>query len=81
VVARGGSPVEGEPDFAPLVIQRWPSEAAFRDYANLGFLSKFKNRIHGGKVSYTPKADQCRACGLCIKACPEHAIKLVKASP
>ncbi|WP_394356088.1 4Fe-4S binding protein [Brytella acorum] len=23
-------------------------------------------------------ADQCRACGLCVKACPERAIKLVK---
>jgi 4Fe-4S ferredoxin len=46
------------------------------DYAKLGLLSKLKNRIHGGKVSYTPRADQCQACGLCIKACPEHAIKL-----
>lgn len=51
------------------------------DYANLGLLSKLKNRVHGGRVSYTPKADQCRACGLCVKACPEHAIKLVKANP
>ena len=23
-------PIDGEPSFAPLVIQRWPSEAAFR---------------------------------------------------
>jgi 4Fe-4S ferredoxin len=46
------------------------------DYAKLGLLSKLKNRIHGGKISYTPRADQCQACGLCVKACPEHAIKL-----
>ena len=46
------------------------------DYAKFGLLSKLKNRFHGGKVSYTPRADQCQACGLCIKACPEHAIKL-----
>jgi NAD-dependent dihydropyrimidine dehydrogenase PreA subunit len=51
------------------------------DYASLGFFSRFKNRVHGGRVSYTPKADQCRACGLCVKACPEQAIELVKASP
>jgi pyridoxine 4-dehydrogenase len=30
------------------------------DYANPGFLSKFKNRVHGGRVSYTPKADGAR---------------------
>jgi uncharacterized protein (DUF1330 family) len=30
LVARGGIPIDGEPGFAPLVIQRWPSEAAFR---------------------------------------------------
>jgi uncharacterized protein (DUF1330 family) len=26
----GGTSVDGEPGFAPLAIQRWPSEAAFR---------------------------------------------------
>ena len=30
LVAQGGIPIDGEPSFAPLVIQRWPSEAAFR---------------------------------------------------
>ena len=30
VIGQGGSPVGGEPGFAPLVIQRWRSEAAFR---------------------------------------------------
>ena len=49
------------------------------DYAKLGLMAKLKNRVHGGRVSYTPRADQCRACGLCVKACPEHAIRLVKA--
>lgn len=50
----------------------------FADYQKLGFLSRMKNRVHGGKVAYTPNGDQCRACGLCVKACPEDAIKLVK---
>ena len=30
LVAQGGIPIDREPGFAPLVIQRWPSEAAFR---------------------------------------------------
>ena len=34
LVAQGGIPIDGERGFAPLVIQRWPSEAAFR--ARLG---------------------------------------------
>jgi 4Fe-4S ferredoxin len=46
------------------------------DYQNLGTLQKFKLRVHGMKVAYTPNADACRACGLCVSACPEHAITL-----
>jgi 4Fe-4S ferredoxin len=49
------------------------------DYEALSFVGKIKNRVHGGMVAYTPNADQCRACGLCVKACPERAIRLVKA--
>jgi len=52
-----------------------------QDYRNLTFIGKVKNRVHHGMVAYTPNADQCRACGLCLKACPEEAIKLVKAGP
>ena len=32
VIGHGGTPVEGVPGFAPLAIQRWPSERAFRDW-------------------------------------------------
>lgn len=46
------------------------------DYQNLGTLQKFKLRVHGMQVAYTPNADACRACGLCVSACPEHAITL-----
>ena len=48
------------------------------DYAPLGWLNKLKIRVHGMKVAYTPNVDACRACGLCVTACPEKAIKLVK---
>lgn len=48
------------------------------DFANLGFLAKLKSRAHGRLTAYTPRADKCRACGLCIVACPEKAIRLVE---
>ncbi len=32
IVAQGGSPIGDEPGFAPLVIQRWSSEGAFRSW-------------------------------------------------
>ena len=48
------------------------------DYASLGALQKFKLRVHGMKVAYTPNADACRSCGLCVAACPERAITLAK---
>ena len=47
------------------------------DYVKLSFLGRLKNRVHGGRVAYTPRADVCEACGLCVKACPERAISLV----
>jgi 4Fe-4S ferredoxin len=48
------------------------------DYQGLSALNRFKLRVHGMKVAYTPNADACRACGLCVSACPEHAITLAR---
>ena len=48
-----------------------------KDYGELRLLHKFKLRVHGMKVAYTPRADACLACGLCVTACPERAITLV----
>jgi 4Fe-4S ferredoxin len=50
------------------------------DYQRLGILNKFKQRVHGMQVAYTPNADACRSCGLCVAACPERAITLVRAT-
>ena len=48
------------------------------DYRGLGLLHRFKQRVHGMQVAYTPNSDGCRACGLCVAACPERAITLSK---
>jgi 4Fe-4S ferredoxin len=49
------------------------------DFAQLGFLAKLKSRAHGRKTAYTPRASECEACGKCVTACPEKAVKLVRA--
>ena len=49
------------------------------DFAKLGFLAKLKSRAHRRQTAYTPRADACQACGLCVVACPEGAIELVEA--
>jgi NAD-dependent dihydropyrimidine dehydrogenase PreA subunit len=48
------------------------------DFARLGILGKLKSLAHGRKTAYTPRADACQACGLCVVACPEKAIRLVE---
>lgn len=46
------------------------------DYRALSWLARLKVRVHGMQTAYTPRADQCRACGLCVVACPEGAIQV-----
>jgi 4Fe-4S ferredoxin len=50
------------------------------DYRGLGLLARLKVRAHGMKTAHTPRADACRACGLCVVACPEDAITLARTS-
>ncbi|WOD18836.1 4Fe-4S dicluster domain-containing protein [Paraburkholderia kirstenboschensis] len=47
-------------------------------YLSLGLMHRLKLRVYGMKVAYTPNADACRSCGLCVTACPEGAIKLAR---
>lgn len=49
------------------------------DFAKLGPLAKLKSIAHRRQTAYTPHAAACQACGLCVVACPEKAIKLVRA--
>ena len=46
------------------------------DFARLGAFAKLKSIAHGKKTAYTPNASACEACGKCVEACPEGAIKL-----
>jgi 4Fe-4S ferredoxin len=48
-------------------------------FRGLPFLARLKVRAHGKITAYTPKADACQACGLCVAACPERAITLITA--
>jgi 4Fe-4S ferredoxin len=48
------------------------------DFARLGMLSKLKSLAHGRKTAYTPLASACQACGKCVSACPEKAIRLTR---
>lgn len=55
-------------------IGRMPDE----QFASMPTLVKFKLWAHGRKTAFTPNADACKACGACVKACPEKAITLGK---
>jgi NAD-dependent dihydropyrimidine dehydrogenase PreA subunit len=48
------------------------------DFARLSIFGRLKSMAHGRKTAYTPGADRCQACGLCVVACPEKAISLVE---
>ncbi|WP_315744425.1 MULTISPECIES: ATP-binding protein [unclassified Bradyrhizobium] len=48
------------------------------DFRALSFVGRLRVRVHGMKTAYTPRSDRCLACGLCVVACPERAISLVK---
>jgi NAD-dependent dihydropyrimidine dehydrogenase PreA subunit len=47
------------------------------DYAALGRFAKLRVAAHKRQTAYTPRGGDCHACGLCVVACPEHAISLV----
>lgn len=48
------------------------------DFLKLALAFRIKSRLHGRFTAYTPNANDCRACGLCVLACPEKAISLAR---
>jgi len=48
------------------------------DFAALSFFGRLKSRAHGRLTAYSPRADACHACGLCVVVCPERAITLIR---
>ena len=49
------------------------------DFQALGWLTRAKVFVHRMQTAYTPRAAACQACGLCVVACPEDAITLMRA--
>ena len=45
----------------------------------LSIIGKFKAFAHAGQQAFVIRPDLCAACGLCVSACPEQAITLVRA--
>ena len=44
--------------------------------ADLSFVGRIKAWAHGNRQAYVVQPLECRACQLCIEACPEKALKL-----
>ena len=46
--------------------------------AALSLKGRIKGFVHGYRQAFAVRAEECHACGQCVTACPEKAIKLVK---
>jgi 4Fe-4S ferredoxin len=46
----------------------------------LSFRGKVKGFVHSWRQAFAVREAACEACGLCVKFCPEGAIKLVSRS-
>lgn len=45
--------------------------------AAMPLVQRLKRRAQGRRIAQTPRAELCRACGLCVVACPHGAVELV----
>lgn len=53
-------------------------KATPEERAGFNVLERIKSFAHGHKKAFVTDPALCHACGLCVKACPEKAIKLVR---
>lgn len=49
--------------------------------AGLSLLGRLRGTAHRWQQAILVAPDLCEACGLCVKACPEHAITLIRMGP
>jgi len=49
-----------------------------RDKSGMSLGGRIKAWAHGNRQAFATKADHCHGCGLCVAACPERAIKLMR---
>jgi len=47
------------------------------DKSALSFVGRMKAWAHGNEQAFVVNGPDCHACGLCVTACPEKAIRLV----
>jgi NAD-dependent dihydropyrimidine dehydrogenase PreA subunit len=47
-----------------------------QERAGLGLMTRLKVAAHGGRQGFVVRGEDCQACGLCVAACPEDAIRL-----
>ena len=52
--------------------------ASSAERQGLNLLAQVKSLAHGHKKAFAINSDHCHACGLCVRACPETAIRLLK---
>jgi 4Fe-4S ferredoxin len=45
--------------------------------SGLSLKGRIKAFVHGNRQAFAVRAGECHACGQCVTACPEKAIKLV----
>ena len=46
------------------------------DVGPLSLVGRLRRVLHGGRQAVAVRAEDCHACGLCVKECPEEAIRL-----
>jgi NAD-dependent dihydropyrimidine dehydrogenase PreA subunit len=52
------------------------AEVAALSERPLGLGGRLKRVLHGGRQAVAARVADCHACGLCVKECPEEAIRL-----
>ena len=51
------------------------------DKAALSTMGRIRAWAHGYRQAYVVRPEACRACQLCVKACPENALSLASLGP